>query len=212
MKAIDLTHYIEPSMPVYPGTEPPVIKQATSIAADGFAEKWLAMYSHTGTHIDAPGHILAGRPTLDAFSVDTFLGQGLVVDLASAGLRSIERADLEPWAGRIVAKEFVLFHTGWAARWGSADYFEDFPVLSPAAAQWLGSCGLKGIGLDCLSVDPVDVTDMAIHRILLGQELVIIENLCNLEQLVDRQFLFAALPLKLHDADGSPVRAVGILK
>ena len=67
MKVIDLTHIISAGMPVYPGTEGPKISQATTIEAEGFAEKLITMYSHTGTHMDAPGHIVAGARTLDQF-------------------------------------------------------------------------------------------------------------------------------------------------
>jgi arylformamidase len=65
MKVVDLSHLITVSMPVYPGTEPPRIEDACTIPEHGFAEKRLTMFSHTGTHIDAPGHILAGGARLD---------------------------------------------------------------------------------------------------------------------------------------------------
>jgi kynurenine formamidase len=52
-------------MPVYPGTEPPEFLVPCTIAVDGFTEKKLTLYSHTGTHMDAPAHILEGAPTLD---------------------------------------------------------------------------------------------------------------------------------------------------
>ena len=65
MSILDLTHYLEAGMPVYPGTEPPVLEEANTISRDGFREKKITLYSHTGTHMDAPAHILPGAPTLD---------------------------------------------------------------------------------------------------------------------------------------------------
>ena len=57
MKVIDLTHVIEGSMPVYPGTEPPVFTSANTYEKDGFKETKISMLTHTGTHIDPPAHL-----------------------------------------------------------------------------------------------------------------------------------------------------------
>lgn len=211
MNVIDLTHFIASDMPVYPGTEPPTIREATSIAADGFAEKLLTMYSHTGTHMDAPAHMLAGHSTLDRLPVGTFVGPGVVVDLSARSAGPIAPGELHAHAARIERAEFVLFHTGWSLRWGRDDYHADFPTLSEEAARWLCGFGLKGVGFDCISVDPVGASPMVIHHILLGHGLVIIENLCGLERLADRDFLFVCLPLKIRDSDGSPIRAAGVV-
>ena len=80
MKIIDLTHTISEDMPVYPGTEPPVLKQANTYERDGFKETLLSMYSHTGTHVDPPAHLFADRTTLDALPIEQFAGKALVVD------------------------------------------------------------------------------------------------------------------------------------
>ncbi len=211
MHVVDLTQFIASDMPVYPGTEPPSIADATSIAADGFAEKLLTMYSHTGTHMDAPGHMLPGRRTLDQFPADKFAGSGVVIDLSLRSPGPILLSELQPHAGSIQQSDFVLFHTGWSLKWGSAEYYADFPVLSAEAARWLCGFRLKGLGFDCISVDPVGASPMAIHHVILGHDMVIIENLRGLESLVGHEFMFACLPLKIRDSDGSPIRAVGIL-
>lgn len=210
MNVIDLTQFIASDMPVYPGTEPPSISEATSIAADGFAEKLLTMYSHTGTHMDAPGHMLADSHTLDQLPIDTFVGPGVVIDLSARLPGRIAMQELVAHAGRIERTEFVLFHTGWSLHWGRDDYYAGFPTLSEEAARWLCGFGLKGVGFDCISVDPVGASPMVIHHILLGHDLVIIENLCGLDRLVNKEFLFLCLPLKIRDSDGSPVRATGV--
>ena len=66
MRAIDLTHTIAPGMPVYPGTEPPVLSPGSTYARDGFRETRLTLFSHTGTHMDAPAHLFPDRTALDA--------------------------------------------------------------------------------------------------------------------------------------------------
>lgn len=209
MKVIDLSQVISAEMPVYPGTEGPRISAATTIARDGFAEKLLHFYSHTGTHIDAPGHMIAGGPTLDRFEAGQFLGTACVLEVSGS---LVEAATLEREEARIAACDFLLLRSGWSARWGGEDYFSGFPTLSVEAARLLSRLGLKGLGVDCISVDPVGSPDFPVHRVLLGAGMLIIENLRRLEGLPRDSFLFSCLPLRLEDADGSPVRAVALLE
>ena len=210
MQIVDLTQTISPQMPVYPGTEPPVFSLGCSLEVDGFREKKLTFFSHTGTHLDAPAHLLADGKTLDQFAAAQFIGPACCLDFSAFKGEQIEVADLEPHGAQLAKVEFCLLHTGWSRYWGDPRYFLDFPVLSLAAAQWLCRFELKGIGFDAISADPVASLDLPIHQQLLGKNLVLIENLTNLESLTKQQFLFSCLPLKLADADGSPVRAVAI--
>ena len=206
---LDLTHTLAAGMPVYPGTEPPTFQQATTVERDGFAEKLVTLYSHTGTHIDAPAHMLADSPTLDQLGVGHFVGKACVIE--AAGQDVIEKPVLKAWAALIEDCDFVLFHTGWSQYWGQERYFVDFPVLSLEASQWLAGQGLKGVGFDAISVDPVGTTDFRNHFVFFRAGMICIENLAGLDALIGRHFLFSCLPLKLAEADGSPVRAVAIL-
>jgi len=208
MNVIDLTHVIQPGMTVFPGTEPPVFEVGSSIETDGFEEKKITMFSHTGTHMDAPAHIIAGGRKLDQFPIDRFTGKACVVDVSSVEGGKIDVNAVEARAEALREADFVIFRSGWSRYWDSEQYFRGFPVLSPEAAQWLVDAGIKGVGIDMISVDEVDSTDFAVHNILLGADLVIIENLTNLEALPDLLFSFYCFPLKIEQADGSPVRAV----
>lgn len=206
---LDLTHPILEGMPVYPGTEPPSLRQAHTIARDGFAEKFLGLFSHTGTHVDAPAHMLDGAPTLDDLGAGHFVGTACVLDAEGPAV-----IDLEALRARIDLLEgcdFVLFRTGWSRLWGQEAYYEGFPVLSQEATAWLGGRGLKGVGFDAISADPVGSTDFPNHHILFRAGMVCVENLTGLEPLVGKRFRFACLPLSIEGADGSPVRAVAIL-
>lgn len=198
-------------MPVYPGTEPPRISQATTIRDEGFAEKLITMFSHTGTHIDAPAHMVEGAATLDALPAAHFVGRAAVVDLRGLQGGSIGKTELARHEGMIAGSDFLLLMTGWSDRWGKKGYFSAFPVLSREAAQWLAGLGLKGIGVDAISVDPVDTRDFPNHGVLFAANMVIVENLRSLEELPSEGFLFCCAPLAIEDADGSPVRALAIL-
>ena len=210
MKLVDLSHPITESMPVYPGTEPPTLRTACTRAEHGFEERILTLYSHTGTHLDAPCHILEHADTLDHLGPDRFFGPATVLACALGRGRAIEREHLASHEARIRKADFVLLHTGWSKFWGSKAYYSDYPVLSPEAALWLAGFKLKGVGVDAISVDAADTADYPVHRAILGSGAVVVENLTNLALLADKKPLFSCLPLKIEQGDGSPVRAVAI--
>ncbi len=206
MKIIDLTHIIDEKMPVFPGTEPPKIIQKTTIKKDGFAEKLFTMYSHTGTHIDAPAHMIEGGNSLSDFSVEKFIGRGIVIPLESDDL--IDLNYLKKFETQIKKASFVLFYSGWEDFWGRKEYFNGFPSLSVEAARYLVEFDLKGIGIDAISIDDMNSENFDIHHILLKNDLVIIENLKNLKSLINKNFELYITPLKIKGLDGSPVRAL----
>ncbi|HTY00472.1 MAG TPA: cyclase family protein [Bacteroidota bacterium] len=210
MTILDLSHAIMQGMPVYPGTDPPRIEDAAVIQHEGYAEKLVSMFTHTGTHMDAPAHILPEGKTLDQFPVDQFFGPGFVVDVADSPPEvSVDK--LRGFEEKFRNCEFLLLHTGWHRKWGSEGYYGNFPVLSIEAATWLGGFGFKGIGIDAISVDPVGSTELPVHRVLLAHNMIIVENLTGIDRLVGKEFLFCCMPLKIERADGSPVRAVAFL-
>nr|WP_290665746.1 cyclase family protein [Ardenticatena sp.] len=211
MPVIDLSHPIEDAMPVYPGTPPVRITQCATLEHDRFAEKALTFTSHTGTHMDAPVHMVRDGQTLDQFPPETFMGRACVIDVANDG-GLIQQRTLRPAADLIARADFVLFDSGWWQRWKQADYYQDYPTLTPEAAEWLTTFKLKGVGVDVASVDPIDADTFRIHGILFAAHFVIVENLTNLDRLPRGVlFTFAALPLPIRHADGAPVRALAWL-
>ncbi len=212
MKPVDLTHPITPNMPVYPGTEPPVFTSGLSIDEVGFLERKITLYSHTGTHIDAPAHLIKGHNTLDMLAIDHFYGPALMVNFENSTAQTIEVKQLEPYQNKIKNVDFLLLHTGWSRYWGFEKYFTKYPVLSLEAANWLSNFGLKGIGLDTISADTADTENYPVHFTLLKENTLIIENLTNLAGLPCLHFDFACFPMSFEDADGSPVRAVAFIQ
>ena len=206
MTYIDLTHPMHNGMPVYPGTTPPEYTDAFTVANDGFAEKMLHMLSHTGTHMDAPAHIIPTAKTLDQFPVSHYTGTARIVDVAQYAGKEIPDTALTD--EMLQGTDYLLLRSGWSAHWGNDAYMDGFPVMSEAFAAKVAASGIRGVGLDMISVDPVGSTVLPIHHILLGSGKVIIENLANLDQLPPKPFRFTVLPLALVDADGSSVRAV----
>jgi len=213
VQIIDLTHSIGAEMPVYPGTEPPQLLEGARYDRDGFRETLLRMYSHTGTHMDAPNHLFPSGTTLDAFPVSQFVGTAVVIDCSAkqAG-EAITMQDLVAQWEAVTMADFLLIHTGWSRFWGQPAYFENYPCLAFDLLDYLIRAQKKGVGLDVIGLDPVSDTSLTRHKRLFERgELVVIENLTNLEQIGRGLFTFVALPLKFEQADGAPVRAIACL-
>lgn len=204
----DLTHTITTDMPIYPGTEPPNITEVCSISQDGYREKALALYSHTGTHIDAPAHIIENGNTLDALTAEHFYGKATVLNVSH--ISGTDITDLKLPLNKAGTIDFVIFYTGWYHKWGTTAFFNDYPVPSVKTAHYLADLGIKGVGTDAISIDRAGATDFVIHKILLQNNIVILENLTNLSGLAGQIFTLCCWPLKIADADGSPVRAMAI--
>lgn len=206
----DLTHTICQDMPVYPGTEQPLITNPCTLEKNGFREKKLAVYSHTGTHIDSPAHLLENGTSLDKLPPEHFYGQAIVLDVSGLAGEEIFLNDINCFKNQIQDLDFVIFYTGWYHKWGKPDYFSGFPVPALEVADYLVSCGIKGVGMDTISIDHIHTTDYKIHKTLLSNNIIIIENLTNLQNLAEKIFTIACFPLKILDTDGSPVRAIAI--
>jgi kynurenine formamidase len=209
MNAVDLSHVIANGMPVFPGDQLPAINTVATIDEDGYNGHRMTLSSHTGTHVDAPIHILPHQPALEAIAADTFIGKGAVVDVTACQETGIDVSHLRAVEPSFASSDFVLLRTGWSRFWGQERYFGGYPVLSREAARWIGGFPLKGLGVDAPSVDVVDSSDLPIHKILL-RRFILIENLTHLDRLPPTGFTFCCFPLKLEGGDASPVRAVAL--
>ena len=206
---IDLSHLIQNDMPTYPGDQAPEIKTIISLGEKNYKETGISMSTHTGTHVDAPSHVFANGTSLDSFPIEKFIGNGKVIDCSRKETIAVDHLKI------LLASycpEFLLIHTGWDSHWGTTHYFSDFPALEPEAVRFLESLPLKGIGIDTPSFDRVESVTLPIHKSLLGNEMVLIENLTGLKALLEKQFTFYCLPLKIKDSEGSPVRAIAIFE
>lgn len=210
MKVTDLSHIIDPDMPVFPGTEQPILKKANTFDKDGFRETKITFYSHTGTHIDAPAHMLSDGPYLDNLNIEQFIGKAAILDFSNRAIELINVDSLKPYEEIIKNVEFIIIKTGWSKYWRDSQYYRDFPSLSEDSAKWLAGFNLKGIGIDAISIDDINSVTFAVHKLLMAKGMIIIENLTNLDSIRNEYFILSVMPLKNLDADGSPVRAISI--
>ncbi|HSH55460.1 MAG TPA: cyclase family protein, partial [Candidatus Limnocylindrales bacterium] len=196
---VDLSVALNQNTPVYPGDPKISIKQSADIASSGYLHHSLELGTHTGTHIDAPAHMLEGAQTMGHLPLEVFAGAGKVVQGTTK--EAIKDAG-------VAAGDIILFDTGTSERFYETSYFTDYPVLSDDVVDYLIEKKVKLVGLDTCSADIT--ADFPIHKKLLSAGIPIVENLTNLSALQDTSFLFYALPLKL-DLDGAPTRAFAVV-
>ena len=214
-KFIDLTHLLNENISVYPDTIAPEFEIMNTVEKDGFAEMKISMVLHSGTHIDAPCHILQNAKSLDQFPLDKFIGNAIVIPCHDRN--EIDLDYLKTYQSVISEIDFILFFTGWQYLWKTKGYFDNCPTLTDEAARWLTQFKLKGIGFDSFSIDKIDSAEKVTpetlpnHHILLDKEILLIENLCNLDKLPEGVFTFQCFPINVENADGSPVRAVAMI-
>jgi len=210
MQIIDLSHDIYSDMPIYPKDESPSFEKVATIAKEGYRETEITLYSHTGTHIDAPGHMLKYGPYLDNLKLDHFFGKAIILNFNHYPPLLIDLDRVKKYQESIEKTDFVILKTNWSQYWGKNKYYKNYPYLSLEAAKFLSNFSLKGIGIDAISIDKSDSIDFPVHKILLSKNMIIIENLKNLDAVKNEFFMLSVLPLKIKNADGSPVRAVAI--
>jgi kynurenine formamidase len=200
---IDLSVTLNQQTPVYPGDPVIKIEPAGVIERDGWNDHVISVNTHVGTHIDAPLHMIAGGKTLDQVPIEQFVGRGRMIEVGKAfDLEDIKQADVQEG-------DIVLFRTGMSENYQEPVYFEEYPAMSEEVASYLVDRKVKMVGVDAGSVDNAD--GFPIHKILLGGEVLIIENLANLDKLTGKEFTVYALPIKL-DIDGAPARVIAEVK
>ena len=209
MRIIDL------SLPLRMGMRGVAFDKNTSIAKNGYNTTNLILYSHAGTHMDAPLHFITGGRTIDDVELSKTVGPAQVLDLTHKEPYSlITVEDLESYADRIIPQSRLLIRTDWDQHADADDYRTHFPRISLELSQWLVESGIWLLGVQTPSVasvrpeDRQELTD--VHQTLLDAEVVIVEGLANLNLLQQPEVFFVALPLKLEGIDGSPVRPIAI--
>jgi kynurenine formamidase len=208
---IDLSHVLRNQMPVCPGTNgPEFVAQPKVFEQFGVHVQKMRMDGHVGTHLDSPKHLYAQGKTVASLEMDSFYGQAWVIDCTQLGDDRLIHVDLLQQCEHLDEVDFLLFQTGWSKKWGQPSYYHDFPVFSEMCCQRLAELPIKGVGVDTISIDPVDST-LENHKQILSQGKVIIENLKGLSALAGKRFTFTCFPLKITNGDGSPIRAVAIL-
>ncbi len=213
----DLTLPIRTGMATFPVHWHPMVEvsQMGRHGIENRETRKLVLGTHTGTHCDAPSHFIPGGQTVDNIALDVLIGPAVVIDFSdSADLQERTVLDLEQrLAGR--KPERIVLRYDWSRHFGTMKYYSDNPFLAPDAARWLVDRGVRLVAMDTpMPDDPRNgrgsCNDSPIHKILLGNGVVMVEYLCNLDALRDDAIELVVMPLRIEGGDGSPVRCVAI--
>lgn len=210
MKIVDLTQPMANGMPVMEGIEPPQFRDLADVSVDGYAMSQYTFVNHTGTHVDAPAHQIAGGATLDEIPLDRLVTYAVTIDLTGHEPGPVGRSDLEGQLDQVLAGDLVLLRSDNARNWGTDAYWHGWCYPDALATRALLDRDVAGIGFDGPSADPVDTDDYELHRLWLGAGKIIIENLASLAELPDRCRIVVA-PLKVRQANGGPARVLALV-
>lgn len=200
----DLTLPLHAGMVIFPGDPPFARKEAASLKkGDSCNLTAISLGSHTGTHLDAPSHIFLDGPTVDRIPLDDLIGPAKVIDLQMTEriIRPEHIKDKDIGEG-----DRLLFKTRNSSLYKGKVFSQDYTYLSEDAADWLVKKKIRLVGIDYLSIDAF-AGDNPCHKILLAAGVIILEGL-NLIEAPAGSYLLVALPLKIKDCDGSPLRVV----
>ena len=199
-KYVDIAHLQEAEMPAAPSLQLPQSDFFGRIGVNGGLHNLevLSYCVHTGTHMDAPYHVIEEGGGVDTVDPLILIGPACVLKLdVPAGSYGITVDDVKAWEaehGEIQAGEAVLFHTGHDALW-KADpqgYISAYPYLMPETAQYMVDKGVRSIAMESISPD-TSTTES--HQILLGNGVGIVENVCNLADIeADRCYTIGTFP------------------
>ncbi len=198
MKYIDLTMQLNEQTATYPGDPPVKIIRQASIEQDGWTQHDMQLSTHIGTHIDAPLHMISGGKSLDMYTVDKFIGPAITID-AQSGF-NVSKIINTP----VVPDSIVLFHTGWDKQSREVSYYKNYEQIPEVVVEWLIDSQVKLIGLD---MSGPDYDPFPVHKMLLRNDILIIECMTNLDRLPSQGFRVIALPLRMN-LDGAQVRVI----
>jgi kynurenine formamidase len=208
-----MSRIVDLSLTLRPGMRGVDFEVRSTIDGKGWNTTIFHLYSHAGTHMDAPRHFIQQGKALDQVVLDKCVGPARVIDLTGVKARDLITVEhLAPYADKIGPGSRLLLKTGWSAYADSPEYRDQLPRISLALAEWLAKRKIALLGIETPA--PADVNSKeeltTVHHALLGAEIVIVEGLANLDALRQEEVTFIALPLKLEGGDGSPVRAIAI--
>lgn len=203
--------YIDVTLTLNHGDPGVSCESARTIARDGWNAQTLHLYSHAGTHMDAPVHFGIPGPTIDQINPERFFTDCHLIDIPEAypGYR-IEIKDIMGIIENIIPGQGLIFRTGWHKKYGTPAYREGIPSVTPQLAEWCIEKGIHLIGVEPPSVADVHDLELVtrVHTILLTGGIIIVEGLADLSRVSRSPVKLVTLPMKIGMGDGSPCRAI----
>ena len=201
----DISPPVDAASPAFPGDSPYQQRWTATLTGQCPVNlSQISMSPHIGAHADAPLHYDPQGATIGQVDLAPYLGPCRVVHCIGVAplvqwehiAHAVERAPLPP---RVLVRTYARMP---ADRWDPA-----LPAMAPDTTRRLADLGVLLIGIDSASIDPADSKTLDSHQVIRRRGLRVLENLV-LDEVPEGDFELIALPLKLMQADASPVRAV----
>lgn len=193
-------------MPIYPGDPTVSVTPTHTVGNNGYEVHALSLGSQTGTHIDAPRHVIDGAGGVDSFSPNQLCAfAGIVKATGLEPGSTIDTEDLWSTLNRLDPGDGLLVETAWD---GMAETSAEFkhPALSKSAAEAIAEARVAFVGIDAASVDLHDAQTLAAHLVIAGAGIPIVENLANLSAVTWARPLVTVGALPWVDLDGASAR------
>ncbi|WP_017627280.1 cyclase family protein [Nocardiopsis chromatogenes] len=160
----DLSHPWGHGTPCWPYFEDVKIERLHSMSKSRVLTQRISTVMHSGTHIDAPGHVVENTPLLDEVPLSSFFGTGVVVSIPKKKWEVVTAADLEAAAPEIRPGDIVIVNTGWHHTYGdNSDYYAYSPGFYKEAGEWFADKGVKAVGTDTQALDHPLATAIGPH-------------------------------------------------
>lgn len=200
----DVTRTIKNTLAVWPGDTPFSYQQLLDKKQGASVNlTTLTLSAHTGTHADAPYHYADDGAHPAELPLEKYIGPAHLATITRQN-GGIVPAD---FAGHDLAGlQRLLIHT-WVSDLPDNEWPENFPYPTLELIDWLGAQGVVLLGVDMPSVDRFDDDQLVCHHRLRQHGILNLETLI-FKGVPDGKYEIVALPLKIADVCGSPVRAI----
>lgn len=216
LKWIDLSHELCENCPTWEGDCGFSLKEHLIDCENGsFSIQELWMRNGTGTHMDAPAHMISHGATISELPLPQLIAPLFVIDVSKEAnenytvplekITQFEQEHHNDWKD-----SFVIFYTGWSQLWHDKEKYRNnlkFPSVNPQVAEYLVNSGIVGIGIDTLSPDRLD-SNFGVHKCVLDRGKYLIENITQAEQLPSTSAIIFAFPLKILKGTEAPLRLI----
>ncbi|MBA3977804.1 MAG: cyclase family protein [Nitrosopumilus sp.] len=211
MKILDLTQNMNENTQVFPGSPSLKILKWSNYEMHEYDSEMIFTSTHLGTHIDSPIHFNPTGESVEKIPLEktVILDKTKVLKIIKNDDETIDVNEVKKY--NIKKDDTVLIYTGWSSNILKDKYFKKNPGLSEQAAEHLANLGINLVGIDSPNIDPAFDKKFKSHKIFSAKSIPIIENLVNLDRIHKDNFIFIALPLKLENCSGSPIRAIALI-
>lgn len=226
-RIIDLTHKIDPDIPLWPGDPVVELETIADFSTSGYYLRRFSMGEHSGTHLNSPKSFYQDGMGIDDYSPESCILSAVVINIREKASQNPDAIltvnDIKDWEEQhdiIPANSMILLYTGWQEKWHNPIDFLNidtegklhFPGFGSEATQFLiEQRHIMGVGIDTHGVDPGFDHSFNTNKIILKNNGFALENLTNLDQLPATKITLIIGILKLTGGSGSPVSVLALI-